>query len=160
MKDFDFEDEYIFETWAEEYAYHQHCKNDLMVQSLRETFGLELIQLKQVFTNTFRHRINRGDQYKYTGKTWEKLPPKWNSWYDYDYHVEKAERDPKMVQTLRDTFDLDFINDLRSNGKYYYLVTDGDTFLKYKGEVWTKFPRPVVNDRIDLGIAQVVAYME
>ena len=135
MKDFDFEDEYLFETWAEEYAYHQHCKNDLMVQSLRETFGL---QLKQVFTNTFRHRINRGDQYKYTGKTWEKLPPKWDSWYDYDYHVEKAERDPKMVQTLRDTFDLDFINDLDKN----YFLEDKNYFLEYKDEVWTKFPRP------------------
>lgn len=153
MKDFETEEPTtLFDTWEEEHGHLENCKDAKMVQSLRETFGFELSDLKQSSGHhTFHHRINTQDQYRYTGRAWEKLPPKWNSWYYYENHIIKGRKNPKMVQALRDTFDLNF-NDLGLNGKYF---TDGDTFLEYKDEVWTKFPRPVVKDRINLGIARL-----
>ena len=137
MKDFETEKPTtLFDTWEEEHQYLENCKNKHMVETLRENFGINLLELKASSAfNDFIHKTT-GDIFRYHNK-WEKLPKQWKSWHLYDLHVKKADQTPWMVRQLKDTFNVDFVNDLVPNGEYYYLVSNPDILLVYTKDTWT-----------------------
>ena len=139
-----------FDNWEDEFAHLEKFKNKGIVNHLFDKFGVYFMDLRCVTSGTLLQKHPNYwvfKDYRYKDNTWEKILKQFHgNWSGHDEHMKRA--DPECVQILKDTLGLSFLEDLGYNGNEYYLVSDNKVLLKYEDKVWTKYERPVVNDRV------------